>query len=273
MIHANPGNLLKFTKGTAWQRHRQPGQDRHAFGLKCPKDKILPFQLYFTDGAGAITWRLVSATDPSYSVAMTVGDLAVDTESGGDFWITWLGTTALTTSIDCGYYWIEVTVSGVAYSSEVIYAYDPATEPTPIWRFKFTNTTDKGTVLYQVGSGGAAYVQYLYVTKWAWDRPEVERDLNILVDGNGKEIIRGSRTVAKFRLEAADLPDYAIPFLAKVGDLDTVYFEQTTGSINVQMVNTAFEARVQGTPLNVGVFKFDAEEESFNGCQENFELV
>jgi hypothetical protein len=33
------------------------------------------------------------------------------------------------------------------------------------------------------------------------------------------------------------------------------------------------KAKQQGVGLNIGVFKFDAEVESFNGCQQNYELA
>jgi hypothetical protein len=40
----------------------------------------------------------------------------------------------------------------------------------------------------------------------------------------------------------------------------------------VPMVNTDFSYRQQGNSLNIGVFTFDAEIESFSGCQADFEL-
>jgi hypothetical protein len=39
------------------------------------------------------------------------------------------------------------------------------------------------------------------------------------------------------------------------------------------MDNIEFEFKPQGIGLNIGVFKFDAEVESFSGCQPNYELI
>jgi len=97
--------------------------------------------------------------------------------------------------------------------------------------------------------------------------------LDINVNGYGDEVTRFSRTVARFRLEVSDLPDYAIPFLSKCGDLDTVIFEDTVEGYAVIMKNVFFEFRAQGVGLNIGVFKFDAEVEAFSGCQPNYELA
>ena len=223
MIPFNPGNLLKFNTDAAWQRHNQPGQDRTAFGLRCPKATGLSFQLFFASGAGVVTWELINPIDPTGGInfPMDAGDLIITNKDGGGFWVTYTSFAPLTNAVDCGFYEVWLTVDGTLYKSETLHFTEDTTDP--VYRIRFTNSTDKDNVLYTTFS----YHQFLYPVKWAWDRPEVERDLNITVDGNGKSIIRSSRTVDKFRLEVADLPDYVILFLAKVGDLDTVYFEQT----------------------------------------------
>ena len=191
MIAINPGNLLKFNLHAVFQRHKQTGQDRHPFGLKCPVATLLPFQLFVDSTASAVTWKLVSPSDDTGATftAMTAGDLTIENKDGGGSWITWLGTTDLTTAPTCGFWEIWVEVDGTTYYSEVIHAVDES-EGDLTWRFRFGHSTDKANVLYQSG-----YQQYYFQTKWAWDRPQVDRDLEVNVDGNGNETTRFSRTV------------------------------------------------------------------------------
>lgn len=268
MIPVNPGNLLKFNSDAVWQRHNQPGQDRVPFGLKCPKTRGLPFQLYFPSGAGVATWELVNPLDPTggISYALDAGDLLISMKDGGGFWVTWTAFVDLSATVACGFYEYWVTVDGTVYKSEVMH-FTESTEGDVVYRIRFTSTKDKDNVLYTSFS----YHQFLYPTRWAWDRPKIDRESVVEVDGNGKKTTAFSRTVARFRLEFADIPDYAINFLSKCGDLDSVQFEDFDGTITVvPMQNITFDTRAQGSSLNVGIFEFDAESEAFNGCQPDF---
>jgi hypothetical protein len=274
MTPFNPGNLLPFRTDRRFLRHKQAGTNRHPFGLRCPAARLMPFQLYIAGGASAVTWKLVDPADDTGATftAMTAGDLTIKDDTDGNSWVTWGGHTNITTAIACGYWEIWVTVDGTTYYSECIHTY-PTTEPAPIWRFRFNNDTDKGQVLYQVAGGPFAYSHFLYPTFFALDRPGTDRELDIRVDGNGNETTRFSRTVSRFKMEVADLPDYVLPFLAKCGDLTLIVFETVVGDSAQIITNVVFESRAQGTGLNVGIFKFDAETEAFAGCQENFELA
>ena len=80
----NPGNILKFNFQSIFQRHKQPGQDRHPFGLKCPKARLLPFQIFVESGATTVTWKLVDPADETGAtiIAMSAGDLDVTDKSG-----------------------------------------------------------------------------------------------------------------------------------------------------------------------------------------------
>lgn len=271
MIQYNPGNLLKFSRYAEFQGHKQPGQDRVPYGLRCPNTRLMPFQLYRSIGATTVTWRLVDPVDPTggIALAMTAGDLTLTDKDGGGTWITWDGQSDLTTVPDCGFWYVELDVDGTKFYSEVLHAFTTADEPTPVYRIRFGNDLDKGDVLYHFLN----YQHFLYTKTWAWDRPAIVRELQATEDGSGNETTRFSRTVARFRLEVADLPDSVIPFLAKCGDLDLVQFEDMAASFAVPMVNTAFETRQQGLSRNIGIFTFDAEIESFNGCQENYVLA
>lgn len=264
MIQANKGNLLKFSADGAWLRSNQPGTNRLPFGLRCPKANGLPFQMFFASGAGAVSWALV---DPfGTSTAMAAGDLVVTNKDGGGFWVTRTAFVALTNTVDCGYYSAWVTVDGVVYKSEWMHFTEPVAGET-VYRIRFTSSTDKGNVLYSSFS----YHQFFYPKSWAWDTPTNNRELEVVVDGNGNETTRFSRTVSRFRLEVADVPDECLPFMAKCGDLDGVQFEDSAGSLAaVPMVNATFTTRRQGVGLNIGVFEFDAEIEAFNNCQPDF---
>jgi len=263
MIQANKGNLLKFNAGDEWQRHAQPGTNTLPFGLRCPKANGLPFQLFFTGGAGVVTWELI---DPYGTVeAMDAGDLIVTDKDGGGFWVTRTAFVALTNPVDCGYYYAKVTVDGVHYYSEMMHFIED--DGNTLYRIRFTSSKDKGNVLYTSFS----YHQFFYPKSWAWDRPTVNRELDTVVDGNGNETTRFSRTVVRYRLEVSDVPDDCIPFFAKCGDLDGVQFEDFDGSVVVvPMVATSFTSRAQGIGLNIGVFEFDADIEAFNNCQPDF---
>lgn len=388
MIPSNPGNLLPFYLKRRWQRHRLIGQDVYPFGLTATRHYLMPFQVYASGAAGTVAWTLRSPTDDlTYHILdpdiLTVSEL--DDASG--YWVTWdasqpiLGATGgpfYQDTPDCGFWYIELTLDGVTYYSEVLYLTDICGEDdarleivpdscsvdgsdlifslqgtvfspagytyslqkntagwseisaselyeitlvegnesaelriqvvtacgatltttydvtwttgnacatlalsfvsfavvngltvgnNPTWKVKFTNTTDKDNVLYQNG-----YTQWLYLLP-VWDTPEVERNTETEVNGNGEETRRFTRTVEKRKFEAADLPDYVLGFLTKCGDLDSVILEEVETGDTVTMDDLTFSSRRQGATLNIGVFTFDAEIEAFSGCQEDFILA
>jgi len=106
MIQANKGNILKFTPGAEWHRQNLPGTNVLPFGLRCPKAKGLPFQMFFPAGAGVVTWKLNDPVDPSGAGAinMDAGDLVITNKSGGGFWVTRTAFVDLTIPVDCGFY-------------------------------------------------------------------------------------------------------------------------------------------------------------------------
>lgn len=137
----------------------------------------------------------------------------------------------------------------------------------PTWRLEFSNTTDKGDVLYQNG-----YVQHLYINP-IWDTPQIEREVKTEVDGYGNITRTFSRTTERKRFEFPDMPDYVLGFLAKAGDLGTVELVETELGETVVLANMEFESRRQGSLLNIGIVTFDSEIETFSGCQEDYALV
>lgn len=143
----------------------------------------------------------------------------------------------------------------------------------PVWRLNFSNTTDKANVLYQDG-----YEQYLYLPMPVWDVPEIVRETDVRVNGNGEEIRRFTRTVERRGFEVADLPDYVLGWLTKSGDLDTIKMEDAKlvdalAQVEFAVENLTFESPGrQGVGLNIGRFYFDVEAEAFQGCQDNFVL-
>jgi hypothetical protein len=143
----------------------------------------------------------------------------------------------------------------------------------PVWRLNFSNTKDKGTVLYQTG-----YEQYLYLPMPIWDVPEIVREVETTTNGNGEEIRRFTRTVERRGFEVADLPDYVLGWLTKAGDLDTIKMEDAKlvdalAQVEFAIENLTFESPGrQGVGLNIGRFYFDVEAEAFQGCQEDYVL-
>jgi hypothetical protein len=144
----------------------------------------------------------------------------------------------------------------------------------PVWRLNFSNTTDKANVLYSTG-----YEQYLYLPMPVWDVPEIVRETDVRVNGNGEEIRRFTRTVERRGFEVADMPDYVLGWLTKAGDLDTIKMEDAKlinalAQVEFSVENLIFESpNRQGIGLNIGRFYFDVEAEAFQGCQENYTLV
>lgn len=144
----------------------------------------------------------------------------------------------------------------------------------PVWRLNFGNTTDKAKVLYQDG-----YEQYLYLPLVVWDVPEVNRETEIAIDGEGNEIKRFTRTVERRGFETADLPDYVLGWLSKAGDLDTIKLEDAklldaAAQAELSIENLTFETPGrQGVGLNIGRFYFDVESEAFQGCQDDYTLL
>ncbi len=271
MIHANPGNLLKFSVFADFQRHKQAGQDRVPFGILATTTRLVPFQIFVNAGVSAATWRLVDPADETGAteIAMDAGDLTIESAPEGA-WVTFYGTSDLTTEAVCGYWYVEVDIDGQLYHSEVLQVFEPTVVAfaQTDWKMRFGNPgQDKGTVLYQ-----NSYTNIFYLRRWAWDRPVTDRDVEIVVDGNGNEVHRFTRTVARFKLEVSDIPDYCLPFFAKCGDLSYTVMDGGEDGAEIEMANISFESRPQGVGLNIGVFTFDAEVESFNGCQSNYTL-
>ena len=136
------------------------------------------------------------------------------------------------------------------------------------WRMEFTNDTDKGNVLYQNG-----YTQHLYLPMPVWDVPEIQREIEVKVNGNGVETKRFTRTIERRGFEVADVPDYVIGFLTKAGDLDSIVYNDVKTDVQIPLENLTFESRRQGPALNIGRFYFEAEAEAFADCQENYTLA
>lgn len=385
MIPVNPGNVLPFHANTRWQRHRQIGQEKIPFGLTGTRTRLLPFQLYVIGDAttDVITFSLINAV--SDAGAITLDETLLTRSEKADnsgYWITWDASQAVDTVPDCGFWYVQLTVEGVYYYSEVLYLTDfcglsevglellscnvvtlemvdyisvsiqrtyTPTAPTSIqhqkyisgvwtnistsagfinfstpasaetdkyriiavmecgvtitaeytltwdsadtcatltfvqteytksfdsgdlernvWRLEMTNTTDKENVLYQEG-----YTQHLYITP-IWDIPEVNREVQTEVNGNGVEVRRFTRTVERKRFEFPDMPDYVLGFLAKVGDLSSVDLVEAETGNGITLDRVSFDSRRQGALLNIGVITFESEIEAYSGCQEDFELV
>lgn len=139
---------------------------------------------------------------------------------------------------------------------------------TPTFRLEMDNgSIDKANVLYQHG-----YTQMLYLPILIFDAPDVIREVEATVNGYGNEVRRFTRTVQRSKFEAPDLPDYALAFLAKMGDLDSVLLINIDTNDSLSLTNMTFESRRQGPALHVGAFTFDGDIESFAGCQTNYLL-
>lgn len=139
----------------------------------------------------------------------------------------------------------------------------------PAWRINANNgTSDKANVLYQTG-----YVQYYYVASPVIDTHLIDREVQKTVDGYGNETRRFTRTVARYAIEFADVPDCAIPFLSKLGDMQNVLFEDAELGDAFEMEDCEFEVRRVGAFQNIGRITFTAEIEAFSQCQQNFELT
>lgn len=118
---ANFGNTLPFYRSKVWQAFRQEGQNLQASGILAPNDKLMPFQLRGTSGtATAVSWALVNAADETAVFALSAAALQIRNVSGGGWFVSFLGNSAVSTVVDAGYYYIRVSVSGATYYSEVL---------------------------------------------------------------------------------------------------------------------------------------------------------
>lgn len=138
-----------------------------------------------------------------------------------------------------------------------------------LWRIVFDNVKDRGLVVYQTG-----YEQELFIEPAPiFDVPEIVRELETVVNGQGKAITRTARTVERQRFETMDLPDYVIHFLSGAAELDSITLENVTTGKTLTLENMAFTSRRQGKELNTGQFAYDGRSEYFAGCDEDFTLV
>lgn len=206
-------------------------------------------------------WSEISANE-LYEITLTAGDEAADIQIQAitvcglimtrTYEITWTAGDACNT--------LAIADNGTSDNIANV-------GNNPYWRMKFTNTTDKANVLYQDG-----YTQWFYLLP-VHDTPEIQRDVDIEVNGNGDPVRRFTRTVERKKFEFYDVPDFMLGFLAKCGDHDSVILEEVETGDDVTLTNVGFEPRRAGALLNIGIITFDAETEAFSGCQEDFELA
>lgn len=205
-------------------------------------------------------WSEISANE-TYEISLVEGneaaDLRIQVETVCGATITVVYDVTWTSGDACN------TLTLAFVSTSTVNGLNVGQNPT--WRLSVTNTTDKGQVLYQ----NDTYTQLLYLLP-VWAIPQVERNVEVEVSGNGNITRRFTRTVEKKRFEFADMPDYLLGFLAKIGDHDTVILEEVETGDSVTLANATFESRAQGALLNIGALTFDAEIETFSGCQEDF---
>lgn len=120
MIPVNPGNLLPFysegygSTDRRWQRHRQHGTDVVPYGLPCPKQRLVPFQVPFTGTAGGVlTFALVNPEDDTETVVLDTALLEVSIKADlSGFWVTWKADENLDVVPDCGFWYIVLEVDG-----------------------------------------------------------------------------------------------------------------------------------------------------------------
>ncbi len=123
MKPTNPGNLYSFYLSSYWQFHRQPGCDRIPFGLRCPANRLLPFQFYSATGASpTVSWSLVDPADDTTEHALDSGVLEISDKDGGGFWVTYFANADLASPPACGYWQIKLTVNGTDYWGNVLLA-------------------------------------------------------------------------------------------------------------------------------------------------------
>ncbi len=223
---------------------------------------------YTIQRKNGLAWDTV-ATDASYAATETLADEShqyrIQATTACGIIITQTYTITWTAGDGCGT--LDIGTATTSTNQAGILS------TGPVWRLNFSNTTDKANVLYQSG-----YEQYLYLPMPVWDVPEIERETEVAVNGDGEEIRRFTRTVERRGFEVADIPDFVLGWLTKSGDLDTIKLEDAKlvdalVQVELSITNLTFESPSrQGTALNVGRFYFDVEAEAFQGCQENFAL-
>ncbi len=220
---------------------------------------------------GTATSVLVELRDGASWVGIGTGDTTATVttaDEGATIRITVESSTGNTLQTTYVFEWDAADpCATLAYEED---SHDDTLDVPDLWRINFgNNEADRGEVLYQNG-----YVQELFLEPCpVFDIPEVQREIEAVVNGEGKSITRSARTVERLKFETMDLPDYVIHFLSSAAELSVVELENVTTGETLALTRLSFSSRRQGKELNTGIFEFDGRTEYFAGCDENFTLL
>lgn len=267
----NPGNLLPVYNSPAFQEHKLPGQTWQPFGMVCRASVGFPFQFLVPSGIALPTttsfFRLSNADTGALVVDLsTFGE--INQRADGRFWFTFKGMGPTPPTIAPGFYFYQITVSGNLFTTAVVEVVDDTCFDS-WYELEFANATDKGDVLYQTG-----YVQRLALHPgFAFDAPEIEREIEATVNTAGAEISRFTRSVEKVAFEMWMLPDYAIYFLAMSADLSNLVLKDVKLAQATVLGRTSFSSKRQGPFFHIGRWVSETAAEVFTGCQSDFNLI
>jgi hypothetical protein len=187
----NAGNILPFYSRLSDQWRARTGD--YSFGMIAKRRTILPFQVPYIGNETGWAMTLVyiaglsdSGTEDDY------GDSFIDTHCLADNSRQWITFRGLDTGLDarCGFCYIRLqSDSGTTFFSEVIRVVeDEYFVDNDIYSLNWDNSKDIDPLLYSKG-----YQQRFYFTgKWGF--PDVVREQELSINGNGVERLTSSLT-------------------------------------------------------------------------------
>jgi hypothetical protein len=255
--------FLPFYTEIARQRHRQYGQHKFAFGLKCPLSFPLPFQL---SGQGEVTvvpnLYIISASDNQTEFELSGVNLEINNyEPTAQWWVTYNG--ALNDILQCGFWYYRIEILGVTYYSEVLelVALDVLENYAMIESWNMTN---KYGLLFQTGFRQRVYLAFVI------NRPEIENEKEQVTNSLGSTVVTFSKITLKKSVSFMEIPDYLMYALVTAASLSNN--ELTFGAYTDIAKDCVWAFEQYGTELNTGILTYSNDTSSASGCEKNLEI-
>jgi hypothetical protein len=263
----NEGNILPFYTRKSDQWVNKYGHNR--FGILAQRTKLIPFQVYTNGIPTTFSFEIYDTSD---TLAHTISVSKIDEHCQDTTrkWFTYNSTT-LSTTLDCGWYYIKATFDGTSYYSEVLHVVEDSQLQgvDDMWKFKATHSADIGTLLYSEG-----YVQ------WAWleclfDYPEILRDTETQINGSGNEILLSSVTTERGKFQSPRFIDHWRYIFKRFEDHDTLTLRYDGAqAIEYDLDEYLFEPLEDADQLfTKGEISYKAKRYAFNGCSETLSVV
>lgn len=259
-------NLLKQTRF-------KPNAPISGVELIVPHDRLIPFQIRKTivelevatawvikDKSGNVVATLAhasvqKATTSTFDFHYFKADAAIPLQAGG------------TLNLDCGEYYSEVTIGGVAYISEVFKAVTYTSPETFNYlKIEYSNPSSINPVYY-----GDNYVNRIYLDTFITKpRPIITRETE--PDGWDNEIIISQKIVQKWLVAAGLMPDFLVQALTFMAINKTISITERkalrTGSVYNVIIDTEDDDMGNQTAVDI---EFQQDDIIYRGACDGFD--